>query len=239
MPRSVAFSAVFLAAIILGLCGRLPLVRGDKPAVHKSEPVGEGQDPFAPPTSVDPCAEKPTADAPADGAKSPKSKPKPKKRAKDVGDPFGGFDSAPEKAVSAPPQCATGKTCATAKKAHPQAIAPSPGPSGQASMKITVGKASSRSTAAELAASEEIIEKVLRRPVTWEVVEMPLDRVAEQLARQLDVNVLMDQKALGNVGIDPFTPVTIKVTKLPLRFALDGFCVRSNWSGRSAAGRCW
>ncbi len=67
MPRSVALSAVFLAAIILGLCGRLPLVRGDKPAVHKSEPVGEGQDPFAPPTSVDPRAEKPTADAPADG----------------------------------------------------------------------------------------------------------------------------------------------------------------------------
>ncbi len=104
-------------------------------------------------------------------------------------------------------------------------------------MKITVGKASSRSTAAELAASEEIIEKALRRPVTWEVVEMPLDRVAEQLARQLDVNVLMDQKALGDVGIDPFTPVTIKVTKLPLRFALDELLrpLQLVWTIRSGA----
>ena len=67
------------------------------------------------------------------------------------------------------------------------------------------------------------------RPVTLEVVETPLDKVVEQLARQLDVDILMDQKALNDVGIDPTTPVTIQsdedfLSALPW----TGFCVSSN-----------
>jgi hypothetical protein len=87
-------------------------------------------------------------------------------------------------------------------------------------MKITVGKASSRSTAAELAASEEIVEKALLTRVTLDMVETPLQDFVEQLARQLDINVLVDHKALSDVGIDPTTPVTCKVTNLPLRCVL-------------------
>lgn len=67
MRKSVALSAVFLAAIALGLCGRLPLVRGDKPAVHKHGEVGEGQDPFAlPPSAKKPPAAS-SAGKPAEG----------------------------------------------------------------------------------------------------------------------------------------------------------------------------
>ena len=204
MRKSVIWSAVFLAAILLGLCGRLPLVRGDKPAVHKRAPVGEGQDPFAAP----PSAKKPAA-------ASSMGKPD------DDQNPFGDFDAAPGKAVTVPPQCVTAKTCAAAKKARPQAITPSPRPSWPASMKITVGKASSRSAAAELAASEETIEKALLRPVTLDVVETPLDKFAEQLARQFSVNVIVDQKVLCNVGIGVNLSMTCKVSNLPLRYALD------------------
>jgi hypothetical protein len=110
-------------------------------------------------------------------------------------------------------------------------------PSGPPSMKITAGKASNQSAAAGLAASEEIIEKALRRPVTLEVVETPLSEVAEQLARQFDVNVLLDQKALNDVGIDPATPVTFRLTNLPLRYALDELLrpLSLEWTIRSGA----
>jgi hypothetical protein len=87
-------------------------------------------------------------------------------------------------------------------------------------MKITVGKASSRSTAAELAASDEIVEKALLTRVTLDVEDAPLYDIVEQWARQLDINVLVDYKALNDVGIDPTTPVDCKVTNLPLRSAL-------------------
>ncbi len=207
MRKSVAWSAVFLAAIVLGLCGRLPLVRAGEPPAGQGA-AGQGQDPFAPLPQAPSSAEKPPAASPA-------GKPA------DGGDPWVNYLSAPGKAASAQPQCVEAKPAPkAARKARPQTFAASPEPSGQASMKVTVGKVPSRSAAAELAAEEEIIEKALLRPVTLELVEMPLNRVVEELARQLDVNVMMDHRALNNVGIDPATPVTCKVTNLPLRFAL-------------------
>jgi hypothetical protein len=87
-------------------------------------------------------------------------------------------------------------------------------------MKLTVGKASSRTTEAELGAAEEIVEKALLTRVTLEVVDTPLNEFVDQLRRQLDINVLLEQKALNDVGIDPTTPVSCKVTNLPLRCAL-------------------
>jgi hypothetical protein len=224
-----------LAAILLGLSGRLTMVRAAEPAAvpaekpagvgvgplaaadDSAEPaakpakkpkkpkkaaaadepaVGQGSDPFAPAPQVSPSAETPPA---ASRAGKPADAP----------DPWGNFDSAPGEV---PPK--------TARKARPQTIEPSPQHSNRASMKITIGKASGRSTAAELAASEEIIEKSLLRPVTIDVLKTPLNEFAEQLARQLDVNVLLDQKALSDAGVDPTTPVTCKVTNLPLRSAL-------------------
>jgi hypothetical protein len=86
-------------------------------------------------------------------------------------------------------------------------------------MKITVGKVPGPSTAAAWT-PEETIEKALPTLVTLDVVETPLDKVAEQLSRQLGVNVLVDKKALTDVGIDPATPVTWKVTNFPLHYAL-------------------
>jgi hypothetical protein len=176
MPKCVALSAFFSAAILLGLSGRLTLVRAaesgtgqvpDKPAAPAEKPVGAGADPFA---------------APA-GTAAPAA----------VGADAGPFNAADGSGVPAKP----------------------------ASMKITVGKASGRKAAAELAALEETIEKALAKPVTLDVVETPLDKVVEQLSRELGVNVLLDRKALDDVGIDPATTVSCKVTNLPLRFALD------------------
>jgi hypothetical protein len=87
-------------------------------------------------------------------------------------------------------------------------------------MKITVGKVPGPSAAAGWT-PEETIEKALLRPVTLDVVRTPLDEVAEQLARQLDVNLTIDEKALKDIGLCPPTPVTYKVTNLALHFALD------------------
>ncbi len=231
MRKSVALSAVFLTAILLGLSGRLPLVRTAEPAVDQGAASGGGQDPFGAP----PIAEKPPA-ASSEG------------KSADGGDPFGAPSSAEKSAADASshsektpkPKHKRAKTAAKAKSKKAAAAddagtdgagvaanqgespfaAPPRQPSRPASMKITVGKATSGSTATELAASKEIIEKALLKPVTLGVVETPLNEVLEQLTRELEVNVLVEQKALNDVGIDPATPVTCKVTNLPLRFAL-------------------
>jgi hypothetical protein len=210
MRKSAAWSAVFLAAIVLGLCGRSPLVRAGEP--------------FGPAPNASPRVAKPPAASSTE-----------KSAGQD--DPWGNFDMPPEKASPTQPQCVKAKPAVTAKKSRPRASMPAPQPSRPASMKITVGKASNLNVAAELAASEEIIEKALSRPVTLDVVETPLDKVAEQLSRQLGVNVAMDRRALNDVGMDPATPVTCKATNVPLRFALDEFLRQLDltWTFRNGA----
>ena len=221
MRKSVAFCAIFLVAILLGLCGRLPWSRAVEPTPNKPAAVDQAGDPFRAASSPDKPPAASSAEKPA-GAE----------------DPWGNFDSPHGKAAPVQPQSVQRKIVGTAKKARSQAIAPLPGPSRSPTMKITVGKAFGPSAAAELAASEEMIEKALLRPVTLEVVETPLDKIVEQLARQLDVNnVLIDQRALNDAGIDPATPVTCKVTNLPLRFALDEILrpLQLTWIIRSGA----
>jgi hypothetical protein len=221
MRKSVALSAVFLAAILLGLSGRLPLLRTAEPGVDQGAASGGGQDPFGPPSRT----EKRPADFPRDGQETPKPNTVPGETVDRFGDDSGvraKRKSAKKKKAAAADDAQPDDAVRAPKKPRPRPTmpAPAPQPSRPTSMKITVGKASSRSTAAELAASEKIVEKALLTQVTLDVVETPLNEVAEQLARQLDINVLVDQKALNDVGIDPAMPVSCKVTNLPLRFAL-------------------
>ncbi len=210
MRKSVALSAVFLVAILLELSGRLPLLRGDKPAADQGAAANQGQDSFARPSQASSPSDKPPAAS---------------KETRPVrgDDPFGSnLDSAPGKAASAQPQSAEAKPARKmAKKARPQTIAPSPQPSRLGNMKMTLGKPSSQSAAAAMTASEELIEKALLRPVTLDMLEPPLCDVADELSRQLNVNVIVDARGLNDVGTDPMTPVTCQLKNLPLRFALD------------------
>jgi hypothetical protein len=220
MRKSVALCAIFLVATLLGLCGRLPWSRAVEPTPNKPAAVDQAGDPFGPGLSPD----KPSAAAQAGGQSAPKPEHKPVRKARIK-------KGAPADDAGANDAGATPKTSRWG------ADTVSPRPSGPASMKITVGKAFGQNAAAELAASEEMIEKALLRPVTLEVVETPLNKVVEGLAQQLDVNALVDERALNDVGVDLATPVTCKVTNVPLRFALDELLrpLQLTWAIRGGA----
>ena len=220
MRKSVALCAIFLTATMLGLCARLPWSRAVEPAADKSAAVDQGRDPFGPVSSPD----KPSAAAPAGGETTPRPEHKPVRKSR----------IKKGAAVDDAALHGAGETLNTSRRGADTA---SPRPSGPATMKITVGKASGPSAMAELAASEEMIEKTLLRPVTLDVAETPLGKVVDELARQLDVNVMVDRKALNDLGIDPAAPVTCKLTGLPLRFALDELLrpLELTWIIRSGA----
>jgi hypothetical protein len=189
------------------------------PAASAEKPAGTGADPFAPP---------PASAAPPRVAKKPEAAPRPKRVTKSRKTKK---DDTADNDAAVPNQDGNPFGVASPQPSPPATMKPS----RPRSMKITVGKASGRSAAAELAASEKTIEKALMRPVTLEVVETPLDKVVEQLARQFDVDIRLDLKALNDVGIDSSTPVYSKVTNLPLRFALDRLLreLQLTWTIRS------
>jgi len=71
----------------------------------------------------------------------------------------------------------------------------------------------------QLAARERIRGK-LRRPVTVRYENRPLGSVIQDVARQLDDNVLVDTKALEETGVDLDRPVTAAWHDVPLRESL-------------------
>jgi hypothetical protein len=64
------------------------------------------------------------------------------------------------------------------------------------------------------------IEKALESKITLDFEEAPLEQVAAFLGEQGKINVSLDKKALEEKGLDAATPVTFKVSGIPLRSAL-------------------
>lgn len=73
--------------------------------------------------------------------------------------------------------------------------------------------------AAELKAWERL-EPALSSAVTWEFNEAPLSDVAEYMSDQHGVPVLIDVRALDDVGLGTDTPVTVSLSGISLRSAL-------------------
>ncbi len=68
---------------------------------------------------------------------------------------------------------------------------------------------------------EEAIRRALARPIRLDFKETPLSDVVTSLKRKTGVEVLIDHKALDDVGIGADTPLTVQVADVKLRSALD------------------
>lgn len=68
--------------------------------------------------------------------------------------------------------------------------------------------------------AEEAIRKALRRPVTVDFHETPLEDVAAFVRDRCRIPVLLDLKAMKDVGLKRDTPVSLRVSSITLRSAL-------------------
>lgn len=68
---------------------------------------------------------------------------------------------------------------------------------------------------------EEAIRRALAKPVTVPFTETPLSDVVEFLKEKTSIQIIIDQKALDDVGMTTDTPVTVNVVGVKLRSALD------------------
>src|SRR5688572_7884548 len=71
------------------------------------------------------------------------------------------------------------------------------------------------------ASPEEQIRRALNEPASLTVKEAPLREVAQQLRKMTNLNVLIDRKALDDVGISDDTPVTGSLRDISLRSVLN------------------
>jgi len=67
---------------------------------------------------------------------------------------------------------------------------------------------------------EEAILEALEEPTTMEFIETPLDAVIDFLKELHEIEIQIDAKALGDVGINSHTPITRNVQGISLRSAL-------------------
>ena len=65
------------------------------------------------------------------------------------------------------------------------------------------------------------IHRALRRPVSVDFHQTPLDDVAASLQEMCGIPVLLDLAALGDVGLKPDIPVSLRVSDITLRSALQ------------------
>jgi len=68
--------------------------------------------------------------------------------------------------------------------------------------------------------AREAIDKALKQRVTQLFIEEELSDVAEQLGRMCGVSIVLDRRALEDVGVSTDMPVTEDIKNLPLRDAL-------------------
>ena len=68
---------------------------------------------------------------------------------------------------------------------------------------------------------EERIEQVLSRKAEFDFVEMPLCEVVDLVRRRYEINVVLDSRALGDVGVPIDTPRSFRLPNVSLRSALD------------------
>jgi len=72
-----------------------------------------------------------------------------------------------------------------------------------------------------LRTGQAAIEKALQEPVDLKFEETPLSDVIAFLKKRAKVEIVLDEKTLADVGIAKDTPVTIELSALPLRSALN------------------
>jgi hypothetical protein len=65
------------------------------------------------------------------------------------------------------------------------------------------------------------IEKALSAPAKFTFLETPLEEVAAFLGEQHNINVVLDKKALEEAGLGTDIPVTLDLSGIPLRSALN------------------
>lgn len=70
-------------------------------------------------------------------------------------------------------------------------------------------------------ATEARIRQELDEPTTLEFIDTPLEDVLNYLENYHDFEIVIDQQALDNLGVDPGTPVTRSLSDLSLRSALS------------------
>jgi hypothetical protein len=68
---------------------------------------------------------------------------------------------------------------------------------------------------------EAKIEAILRQPCTLDIDESSLQDAVDYFRQKFDIEVALDQKALGDAGIDPSVSVTFHTKDLPAGSALD------------------
>jgi len=79
-----------------------------------------------------------------------------------------------------------------------------------------------RCPAAETPLAEQKIEQELDKPTQLQFVETPLQDVIDYLKKRHGIEIQVDRKALGDVGLDPSTlPITKNLKGLSLRSALE------------------
>ncbi len=73
----------------------------------------------------------------------------------------------------------------------------------------------------ETAAKEKAVREALRKRVPLKFEEKPLDEVAPALAKKVGVELKIDERALKEVGYEPTLPISIDVSRISLRSALN------------------
>jgi len=71
------------------------------------------------------------------------------------------------------------------------------------------------------ATEDASLRNALKRPASIEVIDAPLQDVVEMIAATAKVPVILDHRALEDVGLDVDTPVTATAKNLPLRIVLQ------------------
>ncbi len=73
----------------------------------------------------------------------------------------------------------------------------------------------------KLHGGEKAILKALKQKTSLDFVETPLKDVLDDLSKKHHIPILMDSSVLNEVGIDRATPITCKLSGIPLRSALE------------------
>ena len=69
--------------------------------------------------------------------------------------------------------------------------------------------------------NEALVRKALDRPVSLQLLDSPLRSLAEAVTKTCDISVVIDEQALTDEGVAVDTPITLSVSRIPLRSAID------------------
>ncbi|MBN2291411.1 MAG: hypothetical protein JXM70_03235 [Pirellulales bacterium] len=73
----------------------------------------------------------------------------------------------------------------------------------------------------EKLSKEEYIEKALEQHTSFDFEETLLKEVVNYLSEQHDIEIVLDGRALSDVGLDPESPITCRLRQVKLRSALN------------------